>query len=75
MNKYFFDIVTARGTQLDFHGHTLAQPDDALHLAEVMALDIETGDHEWEDTKVVVSDVAGGCLYSVGVRHPDIIMW
>jgi hypothetical protein len=75
MTPYFFDIVTADGARLDFHGHALARPTDALQVAEAMALDIETSDREWEHTNIVVRDSGGGCLYMVNVRHPNLINW
>jgi hypothetical protein len=75
MRPYFFDIVTSGSVRHDFHGRRLAKPEDAHHLAEMIALDIEccNGDREWVATEVVVRDVRGATLYSVSVRHPELI--
>jgi hypothetical protein len=75
MQSYFFDVVSVNGVQLDFHGHSLAHADDALRLAETIALDLESSDHEWTETQVVVRNDEGSRLYSVNVRHPDVIVW
>jgi hypothetical protein len=53
----------------------LAHADDALRLAETIALDLESSDHEWTETQVVVRNDEGSRLYSVDVRHPDVIVW
>jgi hypothetical protein len=73
MHKYFFDIVTSSCVQHDFHGRTLPKSDDALELAEMIALDLECSDKVWIATEVEVRNVAGTRLYSVSVRHPDLI--
>jgi hypothetical protein len=72
---YFFDIVTPCSTRLDFHGRDLPSPHDALQMAETIALDIETTEHEWAETQVEVKNALGTKLYSVSVRHPDLIAW
>jgi hypothetical protein len=75
MRPYFFDIVTSSSVRHDFHGRRLAKPEDAHHLAEMIALDIEccNGDRDWVATEVVVRDVRGAILHSVSVRHPELI--
>jgi hypothetical protein len=75
MRPYFFDIVTSTSVQHDFHGRRLAKPEDAHHLAEMIALDREccNGNRDWIATEVVVRDARGATLYSVSVRHPDLI--
>jgi hypothetical protein len=73
MNPYFFDIVTSACVEYDFHGHSLATPDDARDLAELIALDLECSDKVWIATEVVVRDVKGARLHSVNIRHPDLI--
>jgi hypothetical protein len=73
MQSYFFDVATASCIQYDFHGCKLAKPNDALDVAEMLALDIECKNQEWVATEIVVRNVAGACLYSVSVRHPDFI--
>jgi len=73
MHKYFFDIVTGACVQHDFHGRSLPKPGDALDLAEMIALDLECSDKVWIATEVVVRNVGGTRLYSVSVRHPDLI--
>jgi len=73
MHSYFFDIVTSTSVQHDFHGRSLAGPDDARELAEMIALDRECSDGAWVATDVVVRDVRGVHLCSVSVRDPDLI--
>jgi hypothetical protein len=75
MRPYFFDIVTSDSVQHDFHGRRLAKPEDAHHLAEMIALDVEccNGDKDWIATEVVVRDMRGAKLYSVSVRPPDLV--
>jgi hypothetical protein len=73
MHRYFFDIVTSASVDHDFHGRSLAKPEDALYLAELIALDLECSDKVWIATEVVARDVKGTRLYSVSVRHPDLI--
>ena len=73
MHPYFFDIVTDASIQHDFHGRKLATPDDARELAEMIALDLEFSNGDWIATEVEVRDVNGARLYSVSVRHPDLI--
>jgi hypothetical protein len=73
MHRYFFDIVTSACVEHDFHGRSLAKPKDALYLAELIALDLECSDKVWIATEIVVRDVKGVRLYSVSVRHPDLI--
>jgi hypothetical protein len=75
MQSYFFDVVGVDSVQLDFHGHSLANADDALRLAETIALDLESSDHEWTQTHIEVRNDEGNRLYSVNVRHPDLIVW
>ncbi|MEA2979130.1 MAG: hypothetical protein QOF09_953 [Alphaproteobacteria bacterium] len=73
MHRYFFDIVTSACVEHDFHGRSLAKPKDALYLAELIALDLECSDKVWIAAEIVVRDVKGVRLYSVSVRHPDLI--
>ena len=73
MRPYFFDIVTETSVEHDFHGRSLARPEDARELAEIIALDLECTDKTWVATQVEVRDVKGACLCSVSVRHPDLI--
>ena len=75
MHAYFFDIVTSKSVEHDFHGRRLAKPEDARDLAEMIALDMEccVGNSDWIATEVVVRDLLGTSLYSVSVRHPELI--
>jgi hypothetical protein len=75
MPAFFFDIVTSKSVEHDFHGRKLATAEDARELAEMIALDMEccSGNSDWIATEVVVRDLAGVSLYSVSVRHPEFI--
>jgi hypothetical protein len=75
MQSYFFDVVGVDSVQLDFHGHSLDHADDALRRAETIALDLEWSDREWTQTHIEVRTDGGDRLYSVNVRHPDLIVW
>lgn len=75
MHPYFFDIVAGNSVRLDFHGRKMASPEDAHDLAEMIALDMgcSSGNNEEPATEVVVRDVRGASLYTVGVRYADLI--
>ena len=73
MHPYFFDIVTSACVEYDFHGHSLATPDDARDLAELIALDLEISPQgEWAGSTVSVRDSGGKQLYSREVRTPEL---
>jgi hypothetical protein len=76
MNPYFFDVVTDSGVQHDFQGRKLERLDDAREWARVIALDLECSDDDrsWGATEIEVRDVDGTCLYSVSVRHIEIMV-
>ena len=74
MHVYFFDVVTPNYVQHDFHGRKLNVPDDAIQLAELIALDIECSTQDWIDMQVVVRDAEGSRLHAVNVRRPDMIV-
>ena len=72
---YFFDVVAPDRTHYDFHGHSLDQPQEALHVAETIAFDMEVRDQDNSGTRVEARDVHGTRLCSVEVRHADLIVW
>ena len=73
--RYFFDVIGPGHRYIDYRGQSLGLPSDALQVAEAIALDIENSDHEWSESQVEVRVPDGAHLYTVPVRHPDLIAW
>jgi hypothetical protein len=60
MNKYFFDVTGQHYCEYDHQGRILAHPEEALSVAELLALDLEVQDaEEWLGCAIVVRDCWG----------------
>jgi uncharacterized protein DUF6894 len=74
MNKYFFDVTGQHYCEYDHQGRILAHPEEALSVAELLALDLEVQDaEEWLGCAIVVRDCWGKQLCSVPVRGLGLI--
>jgi hypothetical protein len=74
MKKYFFDVVGDGCTELDFHGRAFTEPQKALQLAHMLALDMEVGyGEEYSGRAIQVRSADGLSLFSVPIRQPDQI--
>jgi hypothetical protein len=74
MNKYFFDVVGDDCTEIDFHGRAFSEPQKALQMAHMLALDMEVGyGEEYSGRAVHVRSADGDHLFSVPIRQPDQI--
>jgi hypothetical protein len=75
MAKYFFDLVRRDHAQYDYQGRLLPAPEQALQLAELMALDLEMKDDgAWSGWSVAVRSAHGQQYFSVPVREPETIV-
>jgi hypothetical protein len=74
MRRYFFDLVSQNRTQHDFRGQECPSIEDAFHMAELIAFDLELDCHgEWHGWSVRVRNSDGTQLLSVPVRSADVI--
>ena len=74
MKKYFFDVVGEGCMELDFHGRAFAEPQKALQMAHMLALDMEVGyADEYSGKAIDVRSADGLRLFSVPIRQPDQI--
>ncbi len=74
MKKYFFDVVGDGCMELDFHGRAFAEPQKALQMAHMLALDMEVGyADEYSGKAIHVRSADGLSLFSVPIRQPDQI--
>jgi hypothetical protein len=74
MKKYFFDVVGDGSVEIDFHGRAFAEPQKALQLAHMLALDMEVGyADEYSGKSIHVRCAEGHNLFSVPIRQPDQI--
>ena len=66
--RLFFDVFKEQTYSYDFHGRDFGRPEDAVQLAELIAVDI--GCSETDDSvgsQVKVRTVAGKTLFTVPV--------
>jgi Domain of unknown function (DUF6894) len=74
MKKYFFDVVGQSGPEYDFRGHEFSEPEKALQLAQLLALDLEVGaEDEFSGGSVNVHNAHGRKLFSVLIGDLDLI--
>lgn len=74
MQKYFFDIATTSRVYHDFQGRVLSTLEQALTLAELIALDTAcTAGDEFSGAEVQIRDVAGRLVQSVPVGALELI--
>jgi hypothetical protein len=74
MKRYFFDVVRERCAEYDFRGREFAEPQKALQLAQLLALDLEVGGgDEVSGSRINVRNADGHELFSVPVREPELI--
>lgn len=66
MQRYFFDFVDRTCREFDYRGRDLPSAEDALRLAELIALD-ESSHGEHIGWRVNVSDAAGKNYFSIEV--------
>jgi len=68
MKKYFFDRVGQSCSEYDFRGREFAEPQKALQLAQLLALDLEVGgQEEFAGGSINVRNVDGHKLFSVRI--------
>ena len=68
MKKYFFDRVGQSCSEYDFRGHDFAEPQKALQLAQLLALDLEVGgEEEFVGGSINVRNADGHKLFSVRI--------
>jgi hypothetical protein len=68
MSHYFFDLVREGASQYDYRGRLFADPDKALRLAELMAMDLAIeADESWLGWSIKVCNAKGLHLFSVPV--------
>ena len=68
MTRLFFDVVSTQSRTYDFHGRNFSRPEEAAHMAELIAMDLgcsETDD--WNGSHVQVWDATGDMLFLVPV--------
>lgn len=69
MKRYFFDFVGHGRSELDYTGRTLATPERAYDVAELMAFDLVVArEEETIGWAVNVSTVEGRKLFSIPVQ-------
>ena len=68
MKKYFFDVVSEGSEEYDFHGHDFAEPQKAVQLAHLLALDMQVGyGDELSGGSINVRNAAGHELFTVPI--------
>jgi hypothetical protein len=73
MNKYFFDLVSRDRCEYDYSGRALDGPEQAIELANLIALDLEVGeDEKWSGWVVQVRNSQGQEIFSLPVQNPDL---
>ena len=74
MKRYFFDLVSGERSEYDYRGVVYPNPETALQLAELMALDLGIqSDNKWAGWTVDVYNADGQRCYSIPVREPDLV--
>jgi hypothetical protein len=74
MNKYFFDVVSQHRSEYDYQGCALDAPEEALRLAELVALDLEVeSDGGRAGWSVAVRDAQGRQYFSIPVQCTDLV--
>jgi len=74
MKKYFFDVVGDGCLELDFHGRAFTEPQKALQMAHMLAIDMEVGyADEYSGKAIQVRSADGASLFSVPIRQMDQI--
>jgi len=74
MKKYFFDIVGQRRAEYDFQGTECCEPQKALQLAELIALDVEVAaEDEFSGGRIDVHSPEGHKLFSVPIGELELI--
>jgi hypothetical protein len=75
MKRYFFDLVGMDRSEYDFQGRECSSPENALQMAELLALDLELrSEGEWRGSTVKVRNSDGKHFFSVPVRSVDLIV-
>jgi hypothetical protein len=73
MNKYFFDLVSRDRCEYDYRGRAFDGPEQAIELANLIALDLEVGaDEKWSGWVVQVRNSQGQEIFSLPVQTPDL---
>ena len=68
VQRYFFDLTTHYGSELDYVGRVCATPEEAYETAELMAFDLVVRyESETVGSAVTVSSAEGQKLFSVPV--------
>jgi hypothetical protein len=68
MNRFFFDIVSVQSHQYDFRGRHFLRSDDAVKMAELIAMDLGSSEtDDWKGSHVKVRDTAGQTLFSIPI--------
>jgi hypothetical protein len=71
MARYFFDLVGRQDRRHDFRGRELPTPEEALRLAELIAVDLATGPEEqWVGWNVAVHGTHGRDVFIVPIQAP-----
>ena len=74
MRRYFFDLVSRDRSEYDFRGREFSSPENALQMAEMIALDLEVrSEGEWCGWTVNVRNPDGKHFFSIPVRSVDLI--
>jgi hypothetical protein len=69
MSRYFFDLVGKGLSQYDYSGRVLPAPESALHLAELIAVDLALEEEEpWYGWSVKVRNAEGREMFCVPVE-------
>jgi hypothetical protein len=74
MKKYFFDVVGETSAEYDFRGHEFAEPTKALHMAQLLALDLEVGGgDEFSGGNISVRSEDGHMLFTVPIGAAEMM--
>ena len=66
--QFFFDVLNSQSSIYDFHGRYCDKPENAVEMAELIAIDLgSSATDDWVGSQVQVRNVAGETLFSIPV--------
>jgi hypothetical protein len=74
MNRYFFDAVSHGGAEYDYRGRELLNPEEALQLGELIAIDLGVqAEKYWFGWTIKVRNTHGREFFSIPVHVADFV--